>query len=356
MGQGVIWYTGQFYALFFLTITEKVDYVTAYWLVGIALLLGTPFFLFFGSLSDRIGRLKIILAGCLIGAVTYFPLFHMLADAVNPDLSDFAGKTKLTVTVDPAQCHFNVFAGPWSTFGDCDKAKDFLTKNGLSFTSASGDAGSKATLDVNGTKVEGFSPYTWSKALADAGYPHLKAASSDVALTKEQADKVTAAQNDKKAADALAVVSDARIALDAKAKKIGDIANLDKVDVAADGTAKATITEIASTSADKSKIDWTKALFSLFIMMIYVTMVYGPIAAYLVELFPTAIRYTSMSLPYHIGNGWFGGLLPLIATAMVAYYGDIYVGLWYPIVVALVCAVIGFFFLHETKDVDIKNT
>jgi MFS family permease len=356
MGQGVIWYTGQFYALFFLTITQKVDYQTAYILIGAALLLGTPFFLFFGNLSDKIGRLKIILAGCLLGALTYFPLFHMLGNAVNPDLSDFSGKTKLAVMADPAQCHFNVFVGPWSTFGDCDKAKDFLTKNGLSFVSGNGEAGSKATLDINGTKVEGFSPYTWSKALADAGYPHLKAASSEVALTKEQADKVAAAQNDKKPADAMAAISDARIALDAKAKKVADVSNIDKVEVAADGTAKATITEIASSNADKAKISWPMALLSLFIMMIYVTMVYGPIAAYLVELFPTAIRYTSMSLPYHIGNGWFGGLLPLLATAIVAYKGDIYAGLWYPIVIALITAVVGFLFLHDTKDVDIRNT
>jgi hypothetical protein len=177
-----------------------------------------------------------------------------------------------------------------------------------------------------------------------------------VALTKEQADKVAAAQNDKKAADAIAVVSDARIALDAKAKKVADISNIDKVDVAADGTAKATITEMVTSGADKTKINWPMALLSLFIMMIYVTMVYGPIAAYLVELFPTAIRYTSMSLPYHIGNGWFGGLLPLLATAIVAFKGDIYAGLWYPIIIALISAVVGFFFLHDTKDVDIRHT
>jgi MFS family permease len=356
MGQGVVWYTGQFYALFFLTITERVDYLTAYWLVGIALLVGTPFFLIFGTLSDKIGRLKIILAGCCIAGLTYFPLFHVLGGAVNPDLADYVAKTKLTVSVDPAQCHFNVFVGPWCTFGDCDKAKDFLTKSGLSFDSVSGAAGSKASLDVNGTKLEGFAPYGWSKALADSGYPHLKVAASEVTLTKEQADKVAAAQADKKTADAIAVISEARMAADAKAKKVADISNIDKVDVAADGTAKATISEVASTFADKTKINWPVALLALFIMMIYVTMVYGPIAAFLVELFPTAIRYTSMSFPYHIGNGWFGGLLPLVATAIVAFQGNIYAGLWYPVILALASAVIGFFFLHETKDVDIKHT
>ncbi len=355
MGQGVIWYTGQFYALFFLTITQKVDYMTAYYLVGIALLLGTPFFVIFGSLSDRIGRLKIILAGCLLGALTYFPLFGYLAKAVNPDLSDYTAKTALTVTVDPAQCHFNVFVGPWSKFGDCDKAKDFMTKAGLSFKSTEAAAGTVASLDVNGTKLEGFSPFAWSKALADSGYPHLKIATSEIALTKEQADKVAAAQTDKKPADAMAVLSEARMALDATAKKLADVTNIDKVDVAADGTAKATVSEVAAGFADKAKISWPAAIAILFAMMIYVTMVYGPIAAFLVELFPTAIRYTSMSLPYHIGNGWFGGMLPLLATAIVAFTGNVYAGLWYPVVIALITVVIGFLFLKDTKDVDISD-
>ncbi len=355
MGQGVIWYTGQFYALFFLTITQKVDYMTAYYLVGIALLLGTPFFVIFGSLSDRIGRLKIILAGCLLGALTYFPLFGYLAKAVNPDLADYTAKTALAVTVDPAQCHFNVFVGPWSKFGDCDKAKDFMTKAGLSFKSNEAAAGTVASLDVNGTKLEGFSPFAWSKALADSGYPHLKIATSEIALTKEQADKVAAAQTDKKPADAMAVLSDARMALDATAKKLADATNIDKVDVAADGTAKATVSEVAAGFADKAKISWPLSIAILFAMMIYVTMVYGPIAAFLVELFPTAIRYTSMSLPYHIGNGWFGGMLPLLATAIVAFTGNVYAGLWYPVVIALITVVIGFLFLKDTKDVDISD-
>jgi len=355
MGQGVVWYTGQFYALFFLTITQKVDYMTAYYLVGIALLLGTPFFVIFGSLSDRIGRLKIILAGCLLGALTYFPLFGYLAKAVNPDLADYTAKTALAVTVDPAQCHFNVFVGPWSKFGDCDKAKDFMTKAGLSFKSTEAAAGTVASLEVNGTKLEGFALFAWSKALADSGYPHLKIVTSEIVLTKEQADKVAAAQTDKKPADAMAVLSDARMALDARAKKLADVTNIDKVDVAADGTAKATVSEVAAGFADKAKISWPAAIAILFAMMIYVTMVYGPIAAFLVELFPTAIRYTSMSLPYHIGNGWFGGMLPLLATAIVAFTGNVYAGLWYPVVIALITVVIGFLFLKDTKDVDISD-
>jgi MFS family permease len=354
-GQGVVWYTGQFYALFFLTITQKVDYLTAYWLVGIALLLGTPFFVFFGSLSDRIGRLKIILAGCVIAALTYFPLFGMLAKAVNPDLSAFQSTAQITVASDPANCHFNIFVGPWSTFGDCDKANDFLTKSGLSFTTAKGAAGSPATLTIGTNTIAGFDPFTWSKALVDAGYPLLKASTSTIALTKEQADQIAALQAEKKTADVTKILNDARIAADPAAKKIAAIASVDGVAVAADGSgATATVTEIAAGSADKAKINWPMAIGILFIMMIYVTMVYGPIAAFLVELFPTRIRYTSMSLPYHIGNGWFGGMLPLLATAIVASYGNIYAGLWYPIIVALITAVVGFIFLKETKDVNIS--
>jgi MFS family permease len=354
-GQGVVWYTGQFYALFFLTITQKVDYLTAYWLVGIALLLGTPFFVFFGSLSDRIGRLKIILAGCVIAALTYFPLFGMLAKAVNPDLAAFQSTAQITVASDPANCHFNIFVGPWSTFGDCDKANDFLTKSGLSFTTAKGAAGSPATLTIGTNTIAGFDPFTWSKALIDAGYPLLKSSSSTIALTKEQAEQIAALQAEKKTADVTKILSGARMAADPAAKKIAAIASVDGVAVATDGSgATATVTEIAPGNADKAKINWPMAIGILFIMMIYVTMVYGPIAAFLVELFPTRIRYTSMSLPYHIGNGWFGGMLPLLATAIVASYGNIYAGLWYPIVVALITAVVGFVFLKETKDVNIS--
>src|SRR4051812_39148017 len=178
-GQGVVWYTGQFYALFFLTGPLRLDFSSAYILIGISLLIGTPFFIFFGWLSDKIGRLKIILAGCLIALLTYFPLFGGLASAVNPDLVAYQNKTKVAVTVDPAQCHFNIFVGPWSTFGDCDKAKDFLTKAGLSFETEKA-AGAKATLSLNDQKIEGFNAFTWSKALADSGYPHYKVATSTV--------------------------------------------------------------------------------------------------------------------------------------------------------------------------------
>ena len=275
-GQGVVWYTGQFYALFFLTITLKVDYLTAYTLIGLSLLLGTPFFIFFGWLSDKIGRLKIIMAGCLIAALTYFPLFGMLTHYANPALEAYSTKTAVSVASDPAECDFHIFVTAWTKFSDCDRAKDFLTKQGLSFTSTPAVAGEKLVVKIGDQELKGaWVEANAAAALKSTGYPG---------------------------------------------------------------------------PADKTKINFGMTLLVLFILVIYVTMVYGPIAAFLVELFPTRIRYTSMSLPYHIGNGWFGGMLPLVATAMVAAKGDIYYGLWYPIVVALMTLVIGTLFLRETKD------
>jgi MFS family permease len=277
-GQGVVWYTGQFYALFFLTITLKLDYISAYTLIGVSLLLGTPFFIVFGWLSDKIGRLKIILAGCLIAAVTYFPLFQGLTHYVNPALEEFAAKTPITVAA--TDCQFHLFVGPWSTFSDCDRTKDFLTKQGLSFKTLPPEADKAVVTTIGTTRIEGWDQKKLEATLKDAGY---------------------------------------------------------------------------KSGADKSQINWFMAELILFIMVIYVTMVYGPIAAFLVELFPTKIRYTSMSLPYHIGNGWFGGMLPLTATAMVALTGDIYYGLWYPIVVAIMTLVIGSIFLSETRHRDIRT-
>ncbi|MFZ0197332.1 MAG: MFS transporter [Pseudolabrys sp.] len=277
-GQGVVWYTGQFYALFFLVITLKVDYLTAYQLIGLSLIIGTPFFIVFGWLSDRIGRLKIILAGCAIAAITYFPLFQGLTHYVNPDLEAFAKANPITVSADQSNCNFHIFVGPWSKFTDCDRAQDFLTKSGLSFKIA-GVPGSKTVdLDIAGTKVQGWDNAKWTAALAAKNFPK---------------------------------------------------------------------------AANPKKINWFMTQVILVIMVIYVTMVYGPIAAFLVEMFPTKIRYTSMSLPYHIGNGWFGGMLPLLATAIVAAQGDIYAGLWYPIIVAVMTPIIGLVFLRDTKGVDI---
>jgi MFS family permease len=269
-GQGVVWYTGQFYALFFLTITLKVDPNLAYWLIGISLLIGTPFFLVFGWLSDRIGRLKIILAGCLIAAVTYIPLFQGLTHYANPALEQYQANTPISVAAD--DCSFHIFVFPGTVFTDCDKAKDFLGKSGLSFQSVPAVEGQAVQTTIGSTVLQGWNEDAYKAALKDSGYP---------------------------------------------------------------------------AAADPAAMNKPMIVLILVVMMIYVTMVYGPIAAYLVELFPTKIRYTSMSLPYHIGNGWFGGMLPLLATAMVAASGNIYQGLWYPIVVALATLVIGALFLRK---------
>jgi len=292
-GQGVVWYTGQFYALFFLQITLKLDFKTTYMLIGASLLLGTPFFIFFGWLSDKIGRLKIILFGCLIAALTFFPMFKALTHYVNPALETFQYSTQITVAGDPKDETFNLFVGPWSKFSELDRVNDFFGKQGLNFTKVAPESGKMVVATLTGknpttgqvvtTRVEGWSPAseaTLKKTLTDLGYP------------KE---------------------------------------------------------------ADPTKVNYPMTLLILFVFLIYVTMVYGPIAAFLVELFPTNIRYTSMSLPYHIGNGWFGGMLPLIATAIVALKGNIYYGLWYPVIVALMTVVIGFLFLKETKDRDIST-
>jgi MFS family permease len=270
-GQGVVWYTGQFYALFFLLITLKLDYLTTYTLIGASLLLGTPFFIVFGWLSDRIGRLKIILAGCLIAALTYFPLFQALTHYVNPALESYQASTKISIA--GTDCKFHLFVGPWSKFSDCDRARDYMTKQGLSFDSIALPAGSTVVTKINNVEIQGWDEKKIADALKTSGYPG---------------------------------------------------------------------------PADKTKVNYPMTLLVLFIMLIYVTMVYGPIAAFLVELFPTNIRYTSMSLPYHIGNGWFGGMLPLTATAMVAASGNIYYGLWYPIVVAVMTLIIGALFLRDT--------
>jgi MFS family permease len=274
-GQGVVWYTGQFYALFFLIITLKLDFQSAYILIAISLIIGTPFFIFFGWLSDRIGRKGIILAGCLIAALTYFPLFKALTHYVNPALEAASAKTAISVAA--KDCNFHLFVGPWSKFSDCDKAKDFLTKQGVSFTSTSLPAGSSDSVitKIGSTEIKGWNESQTKDALKSAGFP---------------------------------------------------------------------------ANADPKQVNWVMTELLLVIMVLYVTMVYGPIAAFLVELFPARIRYTSMSLPYHIGNGWFGGMLPLTATAMVAATGDIYYGLWYPIVVAIITVIIGTLFLRETKD------
>jgi MFS family permease len=278
-GQGVVWYTGQFYALFFLTITLKIKWATAYMLIGASLVLGTPFFIVFGKLSDRIGRLKIILAGCLIAAVAYIPLFKALTHYANPTLEEFQDRVEITVAA--ANCETHIFVFPGTTFSPCDKVQDFLTKSGLSFQQAAPIPGREVVTRIGSTEIDGWDEAKLKAALATAGYP---------------------------------------------------------------------------ATADPARVNVPMTLLILFILVFLVTMVYGPIAAYLVELFPAKIRYTSMSLPYHIGNGWFGGMLPLLATAIVATTGNVYAGLWYPIIVAAITLVIGGLFLREApKDFDIHK-
>jgi MFS family permease len=290
-GMAVVWYTGQFYALFFLTITLKLSYLPAYLLILVSLIIGTPFFIAFGWLSDRIGRLKIILLGCLIAALTYFPLFAALTHYANPELEAFADRNRVTVTADASTCELHVFVTAFTKFSACDRAQDLVTKLGVSFkTENAANSGENVNLTIGATTVEGFDANKWNAAFLDAGYPNL--------------------QRDK------------------------------------DG-------KIAPKPTDLTMVNWFMIEAVLVIMMIYAAMVYGPVAAFLVELFPTRIRYTSMSLPYHIGAGVFGGMLPLLATAVVAATGNIYSGLWYPIVVAVMTAIVGGFLLRDTKDVDI---
>jgi len=328
-GQGVVWYTGQFYALFFMQITLKLDFLTTYMLIGASLLLGTPFFIFFGWLSDKIGRLKIILAGCLIAAVTYFPMFQALTHYVNPALENFQKTNKISIATDPATHNFNMFVGPWSKFSKADKVRDFFTKQGLNFESVPQVPGKEVVVKINDFVIE-----NWDDPNKKVTWDEL--AAMGIAKPQPKIDPATGQPAiDPKTGKPFPEPDPNKYYESTTAKKLAEL-----------GLPK---------EADKSKINYPMTLLILFIFLIYVTMVYGPIAAFLVELFPTRIRYTSMSLPYHIGNGWFGGMLPLTATAMVALKGDIYYGLWYPIIVSLMTLVVGAIFLKETKDRDIHN-
>ncbi|PNB70864.1 MFS transporter [Pseudomonas sp. GW456-E7] len=297
-GQAVVWYTGQFYALFFLLQTLKIDPQTANLLIAGSLLIGTPFFVLFGSLSDRIGRKGIIMAGCIIAALTYFPIFHALTQYGNPDVFVAQEKNPVTVIANPDQCSFQFDpVGKAKFTSSCDLAKTVLAKRAIPYKNVNAEPGAVAQVRIGEKVIESFE---------GTGMP----------------------------------------AADFKAKNDAFTANL------------ATALKDAGypEKADPAKTNYPMVLLLLTILVIYVTMVYGPIAAWLVELFPARIRYTSMSLPYHIGNGWFGGFLPTVAFAMVAATGDIYYGLWYPIVIAVMTAVLGIFFMPETKDREIHHT
>lgn len=292
-GQAVVWYTGQFYALFFLTNTLKVDNATANLMIAASLIIGTPFFVVFGALSDKIGRKPIIMAGCLIAALTYFPLFKALTEAANPALAAAQAANKIVVTADPSECSFQFNPTGTKKFtSSCDIAKQVLAANSASYETVDGKG--PATIAIGSTTIESYAATGLAKAEATA---------KDAAFKKTVVDTLRAAGYPAK--------------------------------------------------ADPAKLNKPMVILILSILVVYVTMVYGPIAAMLVEMFPTRIRYTSMSLPYHIGNGWFGGLLPATGVAIVAQTGNMYNGLWYPIIVASVTFVIGMLFVKETKDVDI---
>ncbi|EJM20422.1 arabinose efflux permease family protein [Pseudomonas sp. GM21] len=291
-GQAVVWYTGQFYALFFLLQMLKIDAQTANLLIAGSLLIGTPFFVIFGSLSDRIGRKGIIMAGCILAALTYFPIFHALTQYGNPDVFVAQEKNPVTVIADPAQCSFQFDPVGKARFtSSCDLAKSVLAKKAIPYKNEKAEPGTVAQVRIGDKVIQSFEgtslPAAEFKTTNDAFVATLGTALKEAGYPEK---------------------------------------------------------------ADPAKTNYPMVLLLLTILVIYVTMVYGPIAAWLVELFPARIRYTSMSLPYHIGNGWFGGFLPTVAFAMVAATGDIYYGLWYPIVIAVMTAILGTFFLPETKD------
>ena len=330
MGQAVVWYSGQFYALFFLTQALKVDGATANIMVAASLIIGTPFFVIFGMLSDKIGRKPIILAGCLLAVVTYFPVFEALTKAANPELYAAQKSAKVTVTADPAECSFQFNPTGTKKFtSSCDIAKQRLASASVSYENIAAPAGTPAVIKVGETVV------------------NVKYSAEDVAAAKATAEEKLAALNAAETKDAKAIEAATKLVKDLSSEKTASTtllaSNLGAALKAANYPAK----------ADMAKFDKGMVILILTYLVILVTMVYGPIAALLVELFPTRIRYTSMSLPYHIGNGWFGGLMPTTAFAIVAQTGNMYNGLWYPVIIAGVTVVIGGLFIKETKDVDI---
>jgi len=297
-GQATVWYGGQFYSMYFLGNMIKVDATTTTWLIATALLLATPFFVFFGWLSDKIGRKKIIMAGCLLAALTYFPLFKGLTHFANPAIEAASESAPVVIHADPATCSFQFDpVGVRKFTSSCDVAVAALTRSGTPHSVEATAPGSLAQVHVGNI----------------ATVPSYEAEGLDGDTVKSKGAEFTAALK-----SALATAG-------------------------------------YPEKADGSKINYPMTILLLWILVIYVTMVYGPIAAYLVELFPTRIRYTSMSLPYHIGNGWFGGFLPAISFALVAATGNLYYGLWYPIAIAVMTLVVGVLFLRETKDVDISK-
>ena len=366
-GQAVVWYNGQFYALFFLTNVLKVDAQSVNIMVAIALAVGAIFFVVFGWLSDKIGRKPIIMAGLALAIVTTFPLFKALTWAANPALATAQQTTRATVTAAPGDCKFQF--NPTGTIKyttSCDIATAFLTRNSVPYDVVTTAApGTAATVKIGNETTESYDAVAAGDqvkakeaafgkainiALQDGGYP-LKRAASKVADQKLDAF----------------VAANPELKLDAAAIRAGEKATVptdqaikDKIltkDEAA-GATEVTVYSIPASGAftmfaDPAQVNWAKVIGILFILVLYVTMVYGPIAAILVEMFPTRIRYTGMSLPYHIGNGWFGGFLPAIVFAFSAFKGDIYYGLWYPVAIAAMSLIIGMIFVKDTLGTDL---
>ena len=296
-GQAVVWYCGQFYAMYFLGSTLKIDATTTQLLIAAALVIGTPFFVVFGWLSDKIGRKPVVLAGCLLAALTYFPIFKAITHYGNPAIEAASVTAPVKVQADPAGCSVQIdLIGKKVFTSSCDVAKSFLAKRGVPYENVAAAAGSVAVVSIGGQEFPAFE----GGALAKADFT-------------------------------------------AQSKAFGD------------SVGKALADAGYPAKADPAQTNMPMLILLLTILVLYVTMVYGPIAAWLVEMFPTRIRYTSMSLPYHIGNGWFGGFLPSVSFGIVAATGNFYAGLWYPVVIATMTFVIGMLFVRETKDVDLSD-
>ena len=366
IGQAVVWYTGQFYALFFLQSILKVDGQSANIMVAAALILGTGFFVLFGWLSDKIGRKPIIMAGLILAMLTYFPLFKALTWAGNPALAQAQASVRATVTAAPGDCRFQFNPTGTAKFTtSCDIATSFLTRNSVPYDVVAGTAGQPASVKIGDLNIVSYDAVAAGAdaaakdkafqkqvniALHDGGYPLVRSAAQ---VPDAKLDAFIAANPE------LSLNAEAVRATDKKMVATDKLV-ADKLLTPAEtgGAAEMAVYTIAGGGAfamvaDPAAVNWVVIIAVLTVLVIYVTMVYGPIAALLVELFPTRIRYSGMSLPYHIGNGWFGGLLPATAFAMSAAKGDIYYGLWYPIVFAGITLVIGLLFLPETKDRDI---
>lgn len=367
-GQAVVWYSGQFYALFFLQNVLKVDGQSVNIMIAIALLLGTGFFVFFGWLSDKIGRKPIIMAGLALAILTYFPLFKALTHAANPALAQAEATVRATVTAAPGDCTFQFNPVGTAKFNNsCDIATAFLARSSVPYEVVAGPAGQPATVKIGDTVIPSY----------DAVAAGPDAAAKNAVLTHDlnlalQKAGFPLVRAPAKVADAKLdgfIKANPELNLDAAAVRAGEkavtpVADLVKAKLitteqAAGATEMAVYTipngGLFTMVADPKAVNWPMTIAILFVLVLYVTMVYGPIAAILVEMFPTRIRYTGMSLPYHIGNGWFGGLLPATVFAMSAAKGDIYYGLWYPIVIAAMTLVIGLIFVRETKNEDLHD-